>query len=77
MAGGPSSVDIAEIPPDSDMTSPIYTVIMGNTTTSVLSDSHNKSMNNCGTIDTNYDIPSAVISALCLVLGVVYTFFGR
>lgn len=76
MAGGPSSVDIAEVPPDSDMTSPIYTVIMGNTTTTVLSDSHNKSMSNCGTIDTNYDISSAVISALCLVLGVVYTFFG-
>lgn len=76
MAGSPSSVDVAESPPDSDVSSLPYTVVTFNATTSKIPGLENVSASNCGTINTDYDIATAVISAVCLVLGILYTFFG-
>ncbi|KAL4222568.1 hypothetical protein ACF0H5_018607 [Mactra antiquata] len=74
MADSPPSVSIGESPIDPDMTSPLYTINMMDSNTTGIPDV--SLHNNCDTIDTNYDIPTSVICAMCFIFGIVYTFFG-
>ena len=51
----------------------LYRILSGNLSTEAPLDDGNM----CETIDADYNIPTAVICAMCFVFGIVYTFFGK
>lgn len=76
MADRPSSVDVAESPPETDVSTQLYSILMGNYTTTRSPMFTNRSVRTCDMIDADYNIPTSVICAMCFVFGIVYTFFG-
>ena len=74
-SGGANVPNIPRIPGDGEWTSPgdLYTLVSQNATT-VMPRAINSS---CDTIDFSYNIPTAVICAMCFIFGIVYTFFGK
>lgn len=52
----------------------LYTLVITENVTSENTES--PGLNQCSTIDYNYDIVTAVICAMCFIFGILYTFFG-
>lgn len=73
---GPSGLGGASVQPPKEVSSEPYTILMSNmTTTETAAEEFNVKM--CDVIDTDYNVVMCVISAICFLFGILYTFCGK